>query len=267
MSAVQIVDTYYHGALSFKLLKTTSDCAQHPTVILKAPPGTVILGGAYVDWDGACSPPSPPGNLLTAMYPNNNGTTWTVASKDHLEVSKARVVAYCIAAQMKDGTPISLDDYKIDSATNVVAAHLTQQVNLPAGFTVVGGGARANYGGLGNMLFASYPTVGWDLPKTSFNRTITVWAIGLRECLLRNAGMFVSSFDSTSSPDANHPWHTFVIPDFHLTGAGARVNWNGAGNLLTASLPEDRQTVVAHGKDHIEVDRSTITAYAVGFMG
>jgi len=160
MSAVQIVDTYYHGALSFKLLKTTSDCAQHPTVILKAPPGTVILGGAYVDWDGACSPPSPPGNLLTAMYPNNNGTTWTVASKDHLEVSKARVVAYCIAAQMKDGTPISLDDYKIDSATNVVAAHLTQQVNLPAGFTVVGGGARANYGGLGNMLFASYPTVG-----------------------------------------------------------------------------------------------------------
>ena len=79
--------------------------------------------------------------------------------------------------------------------------------------------------------------------------------------------MFVSSFDSTSSPDANHPRHTFVVPDFHLTGAGARVNWNGVGNLLTASFPEDRQTVVAHGKDHVEADRSTITAYAVGFMG
>ena len=73
--------------------------------------------------------------------------------------------------------------------------------------------------------------------------------------------MFVSSFDSTSSPDANHP--PFVVPDFHLTGAGARVNWHGTGNLLTASFPEDRQTVVAH---NVAVDRSTITAYAVGFL-
>ena len=131
MSAVQIVDTYYHGALSFKLLKTTSDCAQHPTVTLKAPPGTVILGGgAYVDLDGPCSPPSPPGNLLTAMYPNDSGTTWTVASKDHLEVSKARVVAYCIAAQMKDGTPISLDNYKIVSATSAPCSKSTSRLDL-----------------------------------------------------------------------------------------------------------------------------------------
>ena len=58
--------------------------------------------------------------------------------------------------------------------------------------------------------------------------------------------MLVSSFNSTSSP--------------------AHVNWNEAGNLLTASFPQDRQTVVAHGKDHITVN-SSITAYAVGFMG
>ena len=208
------------------------------------------------------------------MYPNDSGTTWTVASKDHLEVSQARVVAYCIAAQMKDGTPISLDNYKIVSATSAVAAHPTQQVDLPAGFTVVGGGARANYGGLGNMLFASYPTVGlggWVGSAKdhlqSDPATITVWAIGLREAFLKNAGMLVSSFNSTSSIAANHPRHTFVVPDFHLTGAGARVNWSGLGSLLTASFPQDRQTVVAEGKDHIQADPSTITAYAVGFMG
>src|SRR5258708_9385303 len=161
MSTVEVIDTYYFGALRFQLLKAISGCEQHPTVTLSAPPGTVILGGgAYVDWDGPCSPPSPPGNLLTAMYPNDKGTTWTVASKDHLEKSVARVIAYCIVAQMQDGTPIPSENYKIASGTSPSAAHPTLKVDLPAGFTVVGGGARVNYTGLGNMLYASYPTDG-----------------------------------------------------------------------------------------------------------
>ena len=79
--------------------------------------------------------------------------------------------------------------------------------------------------------------------------------------------MVVTSSSLTAFPAANHPRKTYVIPNFRLTGAGARVNWGGVGNLLTASFPEDRQTVVAHGKDHIQADISTITAYAVGFMG
>ena len=275
MSTVETIDTYYCGVLCFKLLKATSTCGQHPTVTLNALPGTVILGGgAYVDWDGPCSAPSSPGNLLTAMYPNDNGTTWTVASKDHIAASPARVIAYAIVAQMRDGSPIQADNYTVVSATSAVAAHPTLQVDLPAGFVVVGGGARANYGGVGSMLFASYPTVGlggWVGSAKdhlqSDPATITVWAIGLRESFLRQFGMFVSSFNSTSSPVANHPRQTFVLPDFRLTGAGARVNWSGVGSLLTASFPQDRQTVIAEGKDHLEVDRSNITAYAVGFMG
>jgi len=117
------------------------------------------------------------------------------------------------------------------------------------------------------MLFASYPTVGlggWVGSAKdhlqSDPATITVWAIGLREAFLKNAGMLVSSFNSTSSIAANHPRHTFVVPYFHLTGAGVRVNWSGLGSLLTASFPQDRQTVVAEGKDHIQADPSTITA-------
>ena len=84
------------------------------------------------------------GNLLTAMYPNDNGTTWTVASKDHINASPARVIAYCIVAQMRDGSPIQANHYTVVSATSTVAAHPTLQVDLPAGFVVVGGGARAN---------------------------------------------------------------------------------------------------------------------------
>ena len=55
--------------------------------------------------------------------------------------------------------------------------------------------------------------------------TITVWAIGLRETLLKRARMSVSSLNLPSSP-ANHPCKTFVIPNFYfITGVGARANW------------------------------------------
>jgi len=64
---------------------------------------------------------------------------------------------------------------------------------------------------------------------------------------------------------AHHPRLALVVPGFYMTGGGARVNWTGQGNLLTASFPQDRQTWVAEGKDHFESDPSTITAYAIGF--
>lgn len=264
------------AALNFELLKATSDCAQHPTVTITAPAGTVIMGGgAYVEWNtGPCAPPSPPGNMLTAMYPNSSGTTWTVASKDHSLANRARIFAYCIVAKMKDGTPISALNYKVVSATSGVAAHPKLQVDLPPEFTVVGGGAKANYTGNGSILYASYPTSGlggWVGSAKDHNisdpATITVWAIGLRESFLKDAGMRVSSFSNTSSPAVNHPSDTFVVPDFYLTGVGARVNWKSNGNLLTASFPQDHHTVVVKGKDHQVADPATITAYAIGFRG
>jgi len=274
-AAQETVDAYDFGLLSLKVLKTSSSCAQHPTTSLAAPSGSVILGGgAYVDWNSpGCSPANPPGNMLTAMYPNNDGTVWTVASKDHELESEAIITAYSIVATMKDGSPISADNYRVVSGTSAVVPHPTMQVDLPDGFVVVGGGARANYGGAGSLLFASYPTPdmrGWigsakdhDISDPA---SITVWAIGLRKSFLQNAGMTVKSVYGSSGV-ANHPSITFVAPDFYLTGVGARVNWNVAGNLLTASYPQNRQTVFAAGKDHVVVDPSTITAYAIGFQG
>ena len=275
LTAQETVDAYDFGVLSLKILKTTSSCAQHPTTTLVAPSGSVILGGgAYVDWHSpGCSPANPPGNLLTAMYPNNDGTVWTVASKDHEFESKATITAYCILAKMKDGSPISADDYRVVSATSTVTAHPTMQVDLPNDFVVVGGGARANYAGAGSLLFASYPTPnsqGWIASAKDHDisdpASITVWAIGLKKSFLKGAGMTVKSFYSSSSPTVNHPSTTFVVPNFYLTGVGARVNWNVAGNLLTASYPQDHQTVFAAGKDHRVADPSTITAYAIGFQ-
>jgi len=268
------VQKYQFGALKFQILKITSGCAAHPTTTLTAPKGTVILGGgAYVDWQSApCAPISPAGNLLTAMYPNDSGTTWTVASKDHEVVSPATVTAYCIVAEMSDGTPIPRDQYKVVSTTSTQVAHPSMQINLPDGFTIVGGGARANWTGAGSLLFASYPTPdlrGWVASSKDHDisdpSTITVWAIGLKDTFLRRARMVAVLKEQTSSPPVNHPHITEVLSDFYLTGVGARVNWGVEGNLLTAVFPQDRETVVAEGKDHIHPDPANITAYAIGF--
>jgi hypothetical protein len=267
-----VVESYSFGALNFQLLKATSDCAQHPSVTINAPRGWVILGGgAFVDWDGPCSPPSPPGNLLTGMFPNGSGTTWTVTSKDHHEVSKARIIGYCVVAQMKNGTPIEEDNYRVVADTSAVLPHPTLQVTLPSSFTLVGGGARANYGGFGSLLYASFPKLGADTwigsakdhiqPDSS---SITVWAIGLRRSFLSKNGMGVTTV-ARASPVAHHPRISAVIPGFHITGGGGRVDWKTAGSLLTASFPQSRETWVAEGKDHIVEDPSAVTAWAIGF--
>jgi hypothetical protein len=205
------------------------------------------------------------------MFPNGSGTTWTVASKDHIAQSNADIVGYCVIAQLKNGSPIKQSDYKIVSGTSGSAPHPTLQVNLPAEFALVGGGAKANYSGVGNMLYASFPRDGADAwigsakdhiqPDPS---TITVWAIGLRKSFLNDAHMHISRV-SKVSPIANHPHVTLVVPNFHLTGGGARMNWHGVGSLLTASFPEDRETWVAAGKEHIRPERTTVTAWAIGF--
>ena len=49
-----------------------------------------------------------------------------------------------------------------------------------------------------------------------------------------------------------------------MVGGGARVNYTGEGNLLTASYPLDSTTWKASAKDHIRNDPATIDVCALG---
>ena len=248
-----IIDTYQHGGILFQLhAKTFPRCTRKPTVTINAPQGTLILGGgAYVDWDGQCAPPCPQGNMLTAMYPNASGTTWTVASKDSIPANNARITAYCIVAR-----GIAPADYTVAVNTAVKTA----QAKVLAGFTVVGGGAMAGTG----WLTESYPLAPLDATwvGTVDSGLVRVWAIGLKKTFLLAHTMTIKSIPSIApSPAAKNPKKTDVIPNFNLTGAGAKM---GATGLLTASFPQDRQTVVAEGI--VAMGTATVTAYAVGFF-
>jgi hypothetical protein len=178
---------------------------------------------------------------------------------------------------MKNGSPIPDDAYTIVSATSKKASHPTLTVRLPDQFVVVGGGARANFIGLGSMLYGTHPldSQAWlgaakDHLKPDPS-TITVWAIGLNVSFLYRAELFVRIIHNTSSPPAPHPHVIVEVPateEYHITSGGARTNWDGRtppslGNMLTASYPGKNQTWIADGKDHIRSDPCTITAWAL----
>jgi hypothetical protein len=65
---------------------------------------------------------------------------------------------------------------------------------------------------------------------------------------------------------ANHPQARVHIPkEYKLLAGGARDNFTGGGNLLTASFPDGDSTWVARGKDHHGVDdHASVSVFAIG---
>jgi hypothetical protein len=64
---------------------------------------------------------------------------------------------------------------------------------------------------------------------------------------------------------AAHPTARVTIPkEYKLLAGGARDNFEGEGNLLTASFPDGDRTWVARGKDHVTHDQATISVFAIG---
>lgn len=259
-----LIDSYDIGEIHIEIHAQTSDFTQHPGVRIEVPMGYRILGGgAIVNWHGQ-------GNLLTGIYPDGD-RVWVATSKDHKEPSPASVTGYCIAGRMKNGTRISSDDYVIVRQDSVPANHPSTEVVLPSGWILVGGGARANWSGVGSLLFASHP--GGDNSWIAAAKdhispdiaTVSAYAIGVKKSFLDRVGLMVNRKEQTSGTATAHPRVSCVLEQgFRLLSGGARTNWKGEGNLLTASFPQDRHTWVALGKDHIKSDPSTITAWAVG---
>jgi len=261
-----VLDEYEVGELRIRIIFESSDMASHPGVGVGTPEGfRVIGGGARVDWQGA-------GNMLTGIFPEND-RFWRARSKDHNIQSEAIVTGFCICAQMKNGTPISNDNYIIRQEESVPAHHPSAEVVLPDGFILVGGGAASHFSGPGSLLYASHPGGGnsWiaaakDHVSPEITR-VTAYAIGVKQSFLTQAGVTITRAEQTGTQDA-HPRGTSSLPHgFRLLSGGARVNLNlNTGNLLTASFPLDRHTWEGRGKDHQVGNPSTLSSWSIGVV-
>jgi len=95
--------------------------------------------------------------------------------------------------------------------------------------------------------------------------SVTAYAIGVKQSFLDRVGLTVNRKSQTSGTATAHPSVSCSLEHgFRLLSGGAKANWTGAGNLLTASFPQDRHAWVARSKDHIASDPCTITAWCVG---
>jgi RNA polymerase subunit RPABC4/transcription elongation factor Spt4 len=150
----------------------------------------------------------------------------------------------------------------------------TVDVNVPDGFTLVGGGAvvTPQFTLPGALLTASYPDSNyttWHAASHdhlfSFPHTLTAYAIGIKLAdLTRNDLVTNMNIFSTTSGSASHPGTIANITDFYtLLGGGAKVNPNPEGNFLVASMPLINGWYV-ESKDHDVVSAATINAYAIG---
>ena len=143
---------------------------------------------------------------------------------------------------------------------------------MPNEFRLVSGGFKVEWFGVGNLATASFPETSQSWMARSKDHigvspaNLRVWAIGLRRQL--PVGRVVRFFEDEESSFAQHPSAVADLPDgFVLTGAGARVNWRGVGNLLWKLVPTTQTTnqeVTAASKDHVSASPATITTYAVG---
>jgi hypothetical protein len=245
--------------LSVKTFSQIGPQVQHPEASVTVEQEyKVIADGARVNWQES------PRNLLTASYPDGS-RKWVARAKDHVNPSAATIEAWAVALHdPKDEWEVEI--FRKDSTP---AQHPDVQVTVDPGFVMTGGGAQAHWHAEGSLLTASCP-VGretWQAQSKDHFRpeavTLTTYAIGIRP---RNGAPNVSSMVTEATSElAAHP--SVIVPmenGWQLVGGGARVEWQGAGNLLTASYPQGTAAWAAASKDHLETGPARITAFAIG---
>jgi hypothetical protein len=156
---------------------------------------------------------------------------------------------------------------KLFSASGRKAEIAQTELTVPNDYKIIGGGARVNWSGQGNLLTASFPKDAqtWVAKSKahvdSSPANIDVWAIALYD---PSNEWEVDIFTANGSPSDLPSATATVGSQYVLTGGGAEVNWGGAGNLLTASCPQGTGNWIAKGKAHTISDPASITAYAIG---
>ena len=154
---------------------------------------------------------------------------------------------------------------------NLLSSHWQKQFFPKVGWVVIGGGARANWTGEGSLLHASHPGEinSWIASAkdhiTQEVATVSAFAIGVKKSFLDEVGLKIIQKKITSKELIAQPNSNCTLDQsYRLTCGGAKTIWSDAGNLLTASFPQNRHSWVAQGKDHRRSDPATITAWAIG---
>jgi hypothetical protein len=234
-------------------------------------PYVLVGGGAWAEFG------SPVGALLTGSWPGNDGRykTWCASSKDHIEAQYHWLHVYAIGLKVSGLSRADLAArMTMTESTGWQQSHPWATVGPPAGYQLIGGGARVNYSGWGSLLVESYPQPGawyasskdhvWGDPAT-----VTAFAIGYKNDPIPNLGTldirtrsgngtYVDTGVAVSPKDIEG--HCLV------TSIGGKSEYNGPGRLLFKMAPTDwanTRQIQASSKDHLQVSSGNTTGYYI----
>lgn len=148
-------------------------------------------------------------------------------------------------------------------------------VDVPEQFVVIGGGVVGGGSYPGNFLTASYPNgnlSAWVVStKDHFIEhpvNLRAYAIGLKIAgLSRRQLLNYIAVNSTTSSYGPFPDVSSGVPQgYSMIGGGFKVNWAGAGNIATASYPENAFSWRVRSKEHELSSSASIQAYALGLL-
>ncbi len=261
----------WSGEVEVRLYEASSPKAQsHQSVGCQVEPDFVLVGGgAYVDYGNGG------GAFLTESRPlDDRLTTWVASSKDHHVPCHHTLYVYAIGLRLRDrsGRPLPaselLREIRLHSTTSEVRSHPKTESPLPPHAFLLGGGARVNWTGAGNLLFKSTPTpYGWAASGKDHAypspASVTAYMISVPR---RDRSSYFRGLEFSVVERESPPVHTGVgtargdiSPGWVLTGPGG---WDAsyreppspyAGRLLFGIRPEGTYTtqVAAYTKDHI----------------
>lgn len=234
----------------------------------------LVGGGALVDWQD-------PGAMLYESRPldsdnNGAGTTWIASSKAHMADASHLLTCYAVGMRVKQTNgnwlPRATLKQNVDYRKVTAAASdaPTASCSVPVGKVAVGGGARSNWTGAGQLLTQSYPssTTSWrgasKAHMLSDPSTLDVYCIGVSSTIA-NFGTF-----NWTRPFAGHFTQTgadaayaapVANPKSLPTCAAGVASFEGAGRLLYG-LFVSPDFSIAFSKDHVAADAGITTAYA-----
>jgi hypothetical protein len=243
-----------------EIINVTSDVRNHSDVRVVVPEGYKLLsGGALDNWKGV-------GNLLTASFPESDNT-WRASGKDHLDADPASVSAFALAVY----DPDDIWEVRILRSRPSASGGTEQEVTVEPGYVMVGGGAKADWTGVGNLLVASHPVAEskttWHAQSKAHLKPdagkITAYAIGLRckaEGVKLQSAIAIAESGKSGGPQAA----AAPLGGYKMVGGGAAITFDRAGILLTGCYPTEDNRWEGRGKAHLEPDNGTVTAYCIG---
>lgn len=265
-------DTDASGAVTIQIWEcvASSKVAGLQSITCTVGSGFVVIGGGAADvWDA-------PEALLWESRPDSVNNRWIASSKDHLSSAAHQLHVYAIGLRLRktDGTFMSTTELRSHiqyTSTTSSSGSNPSTSCTPSGKLLIGGGARANWTGVGQLLTQSYPLNGsWIAASKDHLQadpaTVTAYCVGIDSNISGFDTLIATyqSFGTASSGGSSTVSKTFSSTVGVVSCYAGSAFWDGhvGGRMLYRMSPADNNIRgwVTSSKDHIQASSGTTFA-------